>query len=344
MATIREIADAAGVSVNAVSRILNGRNKENRPTAVAKANKVRRIARELGYRPNAAAQAMKEGRFKSILLLKSTHSYRSHLPSPTIEAIQTELARRDHRLLLATIPDDRDAAEQELHRLLRERFVDGILVAISHAFPEWLRDTLDRIETPKVWIGSRHHADCVYARDRKAARDATERLIARGHRDILYLDYANPLSGKAQWHFSCRERELGYRSAMKKHRFSARVLRPGRPLDRRTLVDFTVKEVLASPPSAIIAYGMWLTGRAVLYALARRGLTVPDDLSFLTFASEWIIENDVLVSCYGPSLKQVGETAARMVLERVETGVEAPPAILPFEYIDGDSISDVREK
>ena len=47
MATIDEIAEAAGVSRGTVSNILNGKNKEERPSAIRRANQVRELAAQL---------------------------------------------------------------------------------------------------------------------------------------------------------------------------------------------------------------------------------------------------------------------------------------------------------
>lgn len=58
MVTIKEIADRAGVSRGTVDRVLNNRGKVN----PEKEERVRRIAQELGYKPNVAGKAWRRGR------------------------------------------------------------------------------------------------------------------------------------------------------------------------------------------------------------------------------------------------------------------------------------------
>ncbi len=69
MGTLDEIAKAAGVSRMTVSNVLNGKNKETWSSTAERAERIREIARELNYRPNAAAKAVVTGRFGGIGLL-----------------------------------------------------------------------------------------------------------------------------------------------------------------------------------------------------------------------------------------------------------------------------------
>ena len=115
MVTLKTIAEKAGVSVHAVSRVLNGQNKENRPSAIARAEKIRTIARELGYRPNAAAQAMKQGAFKSIMLLMSHDVHTAFLSNTTMVSMQEMLNSYGYRLMFTILPP-RMEAETEFPR------------------------------------------------------------------------------------------------------------------------------------------------------------------------------------------------------------------------------------
>src|ERR1700733_14363541 len=65
MVTIREVARAAGVSVSTVSNALNGRPNVSRDVR----QKIQQFARELGYRPNRAAQTMRTGLSRAIGLV-----------------------------------------------------------------------------------------------------------------------------------------------------------------------------------------------------------------------------------------------------------------------------------
>ena len=67
MATMKDIAVEAGVSIKTVSRILNGENKENWPSSIRRAQQIRDIANRLNFRPNAMARTMRTmGLFRNV--------------------------------------------------------------------------------------------------------------------------------------------------------------------------------------------------------------------------------------------------------------------------------------
>jgi DNA-binding LacI/PurR family transcriptional regulator len=65
--TIKDVAKQAGVSPGAVSRVLHGRDSTIR-ISVTTAETIRRVARELDYRPNAVAQSLRSGKTQLIAL------------------------------------------------------------------------------------------------------------------------------------------------------------------------------------------------------------------------------------------------------------------------------------
>ncbi len=69
MTTLQEIAQRAGVSKMTVSNVLNNRNKENWPSTASRAQEIRALAEQMGYRPNLAAKAVVTGKFGAIGIL-----------------------------------------------------------------------------------------------------------------------------------------------------------------------------------------------------------------------------------------------------------------------------------
>lgn len=81
MATLQQIAQQAGVTTATVSNVLSGRVQVQRSDAVKRARRIRRIARQLGYRPNAAARATRTGRTGCIgMLISANYAYSVHMP------------------------------------------------------------------------------------------------------------------------------------------------------------------------------------------------------------------------------------------------------------------------
>ena len=74
--TLNDIARQAGVSPQTVARVLSGTNKENRPSSIERAQKIRELARQLNYRPNAAARAMNNRQTQNIGVLVAARAAR----------------------------------------------------------------------------------------------------------------------------------------------------------------------------------------------------------------------------------------------------------------------------
>src|ERR1700721_168715 len=77
MVTLRQIAEEAGVSVQTVANVLQGRNKERWPSVAERARQIRAIAARLEYRPSAAAKSMRTHRSHQIgILIKNNPDQR----------------------------------------------------------------------------------------------------------------------------------------------------------------------------------------------------------------------------------------------------------------------------
>src|SRR6185369_16509410 len=87
--TIKEIAERSGLSIPTVSQVLNNKGHRYRSETC---NRVLKAVRELGYRPNSSARAMRMGRFNCVALLLSTESYRSFLPNELLRGIHDGVA------------------------------------------------------------------------------------------------------------------------------------------------------------------------------------------------------------------------------------------------------------
>lgn len=98
MATLKDIATAAGVSVDTVSRVLNGKAGEAWPSAVERAERIREIARSLNYSPNRAARIMRTRRTQQIGVLVS--ELYNPFTGRKVEAIADALARHGYEMLL----------------------------------------------------------------------------------------------------------------------------------------------------------------------------------------------------------------------------------------------------
>jgi hypothetical protein len=125
--TIRDIAEAAGVSHTAVLKVLNGRHAGVRISAVTR-DRILAIVRQSGYRPNRVASDMALGRHTTLGLVMAPGG--PDASSVHLAAIESVLAAAGYRLTLIVLPADPGAARNRVTALLHDG-VAGLLCAPS---------------------------------------------------------------------------------------------------------------------------------------------------------------------------------------------------------------------
>ena len=325
MATIQAIAHKVGVSTETVSRVLNRGALSSRSDAVRRAEHIRAVARQLGYRSNAAAKAISTGRFGSVALVQSTHWGRSTLPGFLINGVSRALARDDLSLLLTQLPDEELVSKGYLPKFMRQNMCDGLLINYTDHIPAPLFARLREGSVPCIWLNTKLPHDCVYPDDAQGAAMLTQTLIKAGHRAIAYADCSHGLDQKSP-HYSALDRENGYRQAMDDAGLNPRVVRPATTLEGHARADFSEQWLARSPrPTAVVCNS---SGTAIPLALAaaRLGLRVPADL---LIASHDNVAETIAGTPFPTAVvpqEQMGRTAVEMLLRKLENPEVSLPA------------------
>ncbi|RMF53317.1 MAG: LacI family transcriptional regulator [Bacteroidetes bacterium] len=313
-ATIRDVAAEANVSISTVSLVLNGKGNVSEETRA----RVLQVATQLGYVPRQAARNLAARRSGNVgFVLRDDHFTRSE-PFYTRIFLGTEFEARHQNLyvLLTTIPRHYHPGEHT-PRFLRERNVDGILVAgkVDPAFLEEARGT----GVPIVLIDFEWDDLPAFVINNQAgAREAVEHLIERGHRRIALL-------GADLDHPSLRDRLDGYRLAL-----SA----AGLPVDEHLLItddaDPTYSTgyrlagrllTLDPPPTAVFCVNDALA-LGVLDQARQRGIPVPERLAVLGFDD---VERAAEAAPPLTTVRVFKEHLGELAMRHLHTLIEAPP-------------------
>jgi len=341
MATIVDIAKAAGVSSMTVSRVLNGQAEYRRPTYAKRAAKIRDLAIQMGYKPNTSAMAVRSGRFDCVALLLSADRTWSILPDTLLAGIQRGLADKALHLTIASFPDEKLTNDRDVPRLLRHLSSNGLLINYNAMIPPRMIDLIKSYCLPSVWINSKHPVDAIHPDDLGAAAQATRELVQRGHRRIAFLNYNNRVDSVNE-HYSFTDRFAGYAEVMKEaglpfYRFGDSDWR-----DEGRIISSMV-EFLRQPdrPTAIVAYGA-IEARAALAASNVAGLRVPQDLSIITFAERALDDmGPMLATCLIPEA-EIGMESVNMLLEKIAAPEESlATKVIPFGFEPGHTIAAV---
>lgn len=203
--TIKEVAQAAGVSTQTVSRVLNDRPDVSAETR----EKIRQIIADLGYSPNALARSLIRGRSHTLGVVAYGLGY--YGPSRVLTGVERRANEMGYSMLLALVrePETNDG-EAILHNLLA-RQVDGIIWAVPEIGMnrDWLAEQMQRLAVPAVFINMnpRPGASAAAIDNRAGGRMATEHLLDQGFRQIGII------TGPSNW-WEARQRALGWQDAL----------------------------------------------------------------------------------------------------------------------------------
>lgn len=328
MATIKEVARLAEVSVATVSRVLNG----VRVTEANQASVMAAIER-LDYRPNAFARSLATNRSGAVGVIVNEIS--SPFYSGIVQGIESVVETRGMHLIVSSTHADADR-ERNAVDFLRDRRCEA-LILLSEALSD---DELLRLaghDTPLVLIGRDVKAlagRCVLLDNELGGYLATRHLIDKGHTRIAHIT-GNPSLSDA------RDRLAGYRRALVE---SGVVEVPELVIEG----DFTeeggrlgAEELLERDHgvSAIFAANDQ-TAAGALLTLRERGLRCPEDVSLVGY-------DDVLLAKYlHPALSTIRQPFAEMgqAAARLALGDDAEEVKLRFApvLIERQSVSTLR--
>ena len=314
MATMKDVARLAGVSIATVSATLSGRSFVSPELQ----ERVRAAIDELGYAPNAMASGLKRGSSALIGLIVPdiTNPFFTEL----VQDVQRRAALEGYTVLLG-VSDDNAVREGELIRLMRSHQAAGTIVLPSGGEEDCRRLAGLAGDMPLVAVDNAPlgiAVDTVVIDNRKAAQLATNHILSFGHRVVATV--AGP-----SHRFVSRERFLGFEAAME-----AGGLAISEALVRRG--DFQVEAareaglaLLAEhprPTAIFVANNQMLIG--VMQAVAEAGLVVPRDISIAA------IDDFPWASAFMPALttvRQPIDAMAKAALEYLSSRIrgETPP-------------------
>jgi LacI family transcriptional regulator len=272
-ATIRDIADLAGVSIATVSRVLNDRPD----VAPGTREQVMQVVREHGFSTNRGARALSSGRtgIVGLTLPLVNDAYFGPILSGASEA----LYEQDMRIMLSPTLHEHDREVSLMDRLSRGSTDGAILILPEESTEELLH--LQENGFPFVVVDPREAPPagipCVSAMHAAGAKLATEHLLELGHRHI------GAIGGAPGW-YANDERMIGFRSALA----AARLLPDP---DLILYSDWSIptgeqaaEELLSrpDPPTAVFAFND-NAAIGLLNVARRRGLSVPGDISVVGF-------------------------------------------------------------
>lgn len=324
------IAEKAGVSRTTVSVVLN-----NRPTPVISEKtrkRVLQVAKSMGYRPRPKITFPTGTHNLGVFLPRGAASlFLNGFYAGLFEGIQQEAAQHNFHLIFA-MPDNKIGRQGPA--LLSQNKCDGVLVVGS--IRERLMKALAEDQTPVVVVGEAPAGfESVVADNAQAARLAVQHLVAKGHRQIVYL-------GRDREAVTAAERYDAFRLAMLDH-----------DLDLQRDLMLTVSgdaeggagaaDELAERLDEVTAVLCCNDATALGFSdqLAVLGKKVPEDVSLIGMDDVPEASRANLTTIAVPK-EDMGQLAVKKLLAKI-AGEDTPAnrSVVPVELVERGSVAEV---
>jgi len=330
MATMRDVADRAGVSAKTVSRVVNN----DRYVSAEVRTRVERAIDELQYVPNMLAVSFRSGRDPAIGV--AVPGVADPFFASIINAVEREASRRDVAVIVTSVGWEPTHEQRSIEAVLKRR-VAGMIICPVGGDMSYLRPWQGR--TPLVFADrepGRLTADSVVQDDVGGGRQATGHLISHGHRSIAFV-------GDDTW--TGRLRLTGWEQAIDEAGLPPRgdLVHLG-DVDADTLAPVLRRMLRApDPPTAVFSSNARCTIAivTVLQALRRRDVGL---VGFGDFPTAAALRPAVTV------IHQDGDAMGRFAVDRLFTRLDQPARrirrreVLPVSLVTRTSCALPGEK
>lgn len=308
MATIKDVARMAGVSMSTVSKYMNGGHvREENVESIRKAIEV------LDYRVNPFARRLKTQRSKSIGIL---------LPDITapffgavVTALDKSLREYGYHTLMSCYSANHGMERDNLHYLISTG-IDGLIYIPEDLSAEEYYELTANCNIPMVQMDRMIQGvecDAVLVDNADATYNATTELIRRGHRNIAMM--TGPKSV-----FTAKERQVGYLRALSDNGilFDDVLFVSNENTFATGYHGFEQLWRQAERPTAIVTTNYDIT-LGLVTAVREKGLRIPEDIDIVGFDC---VEVCTMMKPPLPVVQQpeilIGQTAAQYLIQRLE--------------------------
>ena len=314
--TSKDVANKVGVSRTTVSLVLN--DVKGIQISTETRQKVIEAAKELGYVPNATAQALASRRTKVIglVLTRAEHYVATDAFLPKIiSGLLTTAKKHNIRILIDWVEERHQ--ESAYFELAHAKRIDGMILSTPRLNDNALK-LLEGVDIPTVLMGSIEGSNLPFVDvdNTKAAEKATSYLVGLGHKDIACI------SNAPAEYTSAPERVRGYQNVLSRMGISV----------NDNLIRFAnfdpesgyecMKSILQSGElftAAFVASDNVAIGAKS--ALRDANLRVPDDISLIGFDDiPWAKYSDPPLTTIQLPAEEIAQSACTLLMELIQDG------------------------
>ena len=304
MVSIKDVAEAAGVSTATVSRVLSN-GLHVRPEV---RERVMATVERLGYRPNLVARSLRSQQSSTVGLIVSDIS--NPFFTAISRAVEDTAYEQGFSVLLCNT-DENPEKEAIYLNLMRDTAVAGAIMSPTRHTIASFADS--NLPFPIVVVDrsiSNGDVDAVLLDNVDAAFRLITHLVERGYTRIAAL-CAEMSTGL--------ERQVGYEKALRTHGLTPQSeYMKYVPPKAEAGYAATMKMLdLDEPPDALFTVNS-LIAEGALRAIRERNLTIPDDIALVTFdETTWCSLVQPAITLIAQPTYEIGKTAAELLMQRI---------------------------
>ena len=324
--TIKDVAQAAGVSTQTVSRVMNKFSYVSGETR----QRVETVVEQLGYHPSTLARSLSQQR--SYTLGVVTFGLKYIGPSRTLNGIADKADELGYMLLMKELDNFNTNRIDDVIDSLLARQVDGILwvapeIGDNHA---WIDERLEKIPVPVLFLAMqpREGVPSVSTDNFQGAVMATQHLLDCGRKKIGHI------SGPLNW-WEADERKRGWRETLTAAGFDASEQHCAEGNWSSASGEQAFIQLLESfPDMDAVFVANDQMALSVLREACRRGINVPEQLAVVGFdnipESAYFYPSLTTIS---QDLQLLGGQAVQNIVEMIQARQENQPIIAQSRFI-----------
>ncbi|WP_036225749.1 LacI family DNA-binding transcriptional regulator [Mesoaciditoga lauensis] len=305
MASIKDVAREARVSIATVSRVYNN------PEIVSEKTKKRvyLVARKLGYTPNFLAQNLRKSIVGTIIATIPDMSNAFFIDM--VRGIQDYAESRGYNVLMGRFdPEHFDI--RKYVRIVKSKAADGIVLATGHnRYFDPIEEArgIPLVSIEEEFMGNPH----IYVDNSEAIKKIIDYLISKNRQKINFLGFKTEIERARAFEKIIKEKGLEYKKSTiwKCDEEEEKI-----PQHTKEYVDFLVEQ--GNLPDAIVCASDLLAAGTIKW-LAKRGINIPGDVAVTGF------DNTEIAALFNPGIttieqpcKSMGREAARLLINKIE--------------------------
>ena len=337
--TAKDVAEMAGVSMMAVSRVLSGKGYSSKELSA----KVHKAVTALGYVPNALARGMMAGK---TMMVGVPVSVSSPFFSDVVQGIYASLSEFDYLLTLGwareITPKNSDQSDLRYIQRMLEHRVDGLIIrpTLGPKNEKYYQEVKKR-DIPMVCVDrdfDKIACPFVGSDDLWGGEEAARILLERGHRKVLHVAGVQAVSSTAVL------RRKGFKGAIEASADTRYYEVVGRNLETDWM-DQVVELVKKKKITAVFLYNDHLA--SMLFSeFEKQNISIPDDVSIIGFGglpvAEWTRPK---LSTFNQKPKIIGKEAGLLLhalMNEKDESFSSKRILIRPEWVEAGSVSSIK--